>query len=71
LGAQLKRRAPSYAPCAPKDIMTKKELWEDIQKNDKKTTDFLLEIKEAFGRCELLYYNRDNVNYGVKNVRRD
>ena len=51
--------------------MTKKELWDDIQKNDKKTADFLLEIKEAFGRFELLYYNRDNVNYGVKNVRRD
>jgi len=39
--------------------MNKKETWEDIQKNDKKLAELLIELKNTFGRVELISYNKN------------
>jgi len=39
-------------------MMTKKELWEDIQKNDKQAAEVLLLLKKHFGKIELIDYEK-------------
>ena len=43
--------------------MTKKELWEDVQKHDVEFKDFIVGLSEVFGKVELLEYERDEVKY--------
>ena len=43
--------------------MTKKELWEDVQKNDKQFAKDVLLLKDIFGKVELLNYKREEVKY--------
>ncbi len=41
--------------------MTKKELWEDVQENDKQFAKDVLLLNEIFGKVELLKYEREDV----------
>ena len=41
--------------------MTKKELWKDVQENDKKFAKDVLLLNEIFGKVELLKYEREDV----------
>ena len=41
--------------------MTKKELWEDVQENDKQFAKDVLLLNKIFGKVELLKYEREDV----------